>query len=376
MKFSITQKNLLKCLDIIQPAVMTKMGSLPVLSNFLVNAKKDGITFVSTDLEIAIKHLLKKDFSLIAEGSITIPFKKFYEIVSSIDPEKEIVIYLDDDKAYVVSGKMKVKISTLPSSEYPAIPNINEKESFKINAMNVVDMIEKTIFSVSDDKNSVLNGLLWKKVKNNFTIAATDGRRLGIVWREIKDGIKKDFEVIIPERILSEVSSFISSNCTEDDDIIVDISSNQVGFKIGDTEFISRFIEGKFPNYESIIPTTFESVAKIDSEKLLNSTKRATICSGDAKTGFVKYTFKKDILIISTSSQSLDYEDEIDCEFSSSVVSKDGFSVAYSPKFIIDILKNLDCQSVEFKFTGSQTPTMIKINTDENFLYMVMPLKI
>jgi len=375
MKFSITQKNLLKCLNIIQPSVMTKAGSLPVLNNFLVNATKDGILFVATDLEIAIKHTLKNDFSLVNEGNITIPFKKFYDIVSSIDSENEITVYIDDDKLYVTSGKMKVKIATLPATDYPAIPSINEKESFKINAMSVVDMIEKTIFSVSDDKNSVLNGLLWKKVKNNFTIAATDGRRLGVVWREIKDGVKKDFEIIMPSRILSEVSSFINSNCSEKDDVIIDISSNQVGFRIGDTDFVSRFIEGKFPSYESIIPKTFESIAKVESDKLLNSTKRATICSGDVKSGFVKYTFKKDVLIISTSSQSLDYEDEIDCEFSS-ISSKDGFSVSYPPRFILDILKNLDSKEVELKFTGSQTPTMVKIDTDENLFYLIMPLKI
>ena len=376
MKFSISQKNLLKCLEIIQPAVMTKSGSLPILNNFLINATKESLMFVSTDLEIAIKHFLKKDFSIVNEGSITVPFKKFYDMVSSIESEKEITIYVEEDKLYVTTGKMKVKISTLPSSDYPAIPSINEKDSFKIKALSIVDMIEKTIFAVSDDKNSVLNGLLWKKVKNNFTIAATDGRRLGVVCREIKNGVKKDFEVIIPSRILGEVSSFISSNCDENDDVIVDISQNQVGFRIGDTDFVSRFIEGKFPNYESIIPKTFESISKIESKKLFDSTKRATVCSGDAKTGFVKYTFKKDVLIISTSSQTVDYEDEIDCEFSTSASLKDGFVVAYPPKFIIDILKNLDSKKIEFKFTGAHTPTMIKLDTDENLMYMIMPLKI
>jgi len=375
MKISITQKGLIKCLNTIQSAVMTKTGSLPILSNFLIHAKKDNLIFIATDLEIAIKHTLKKDFTVVDEGSTTIPFKKFYDIISSLDENSDITIYLEDDKLYVISGKMKVKIITLPVSDYPAIPNINEKESFKVNAFSIVDMIEKTIFSVSDDKNSVLNGLLWKKSKNSFTVAATDGRRLGVVWREIKEQGKKEFEVIIPSRILEEISSFINSNCNKDDSILVDISQNQVGFRIGDTDFISRFIEGKFPNYESIIPKSFESVAKIDVEKLLNSTKRATICTNDAKTGFVKYILKKNVLIITTSSQSLDYEDEIDCEFSSRD-TKGEFAVAYSPKFIIDILKNSNSKTVEFKFTGSQTPTMIKLDSDDNVLYMIMPLKV
>jgi DNA polymerase-3 subunit beta len=190
MKISITQKGLIKCLNTIQSAVMTKIGSLPILSNFLIHAKKDHLIFIATDLEIAIKHTLKKDFTVVDEGSTTIPFKKFYDIISSLDENSDITIYLEDDKLYVISGKMKVKIITLPVSDYPAIPNINEKESFKVNAFSIVDMIEKTIFSVSDDKNSVLNGLLWKKSKNSFTVAATDGRRLGVVWREARRSLK------------------------------------------------------------------------------------------------------------------------------------------------------------------------------------------
>ncbi|MEF3280712.1 MAG: DNA polymerase III subunit beta [Elusimicrobiota bacterium] len=373
MKILLSQNNLITCLSKIQTAVQSKTGSLPILQNFLIEAKKDFIKFVATDLEIAIKHTYRGDFKIITEGGITIPFKKLYDIILSIDKDSEITISTEDDKVLVQSGKMKVKITGLPVSDYPAIPTINEKESFRINSFSILDMIEKTIFSVStDDKNTVLNGLLWKKEKNNFTIAATDGRRLAVISKDIKEGIKKDFKVVIPSRILEDISHFIKANCEEKDDILVDISTNQIGFKIKDTEFISRFIDGNFPSYETIIPKSFESSAKINIEKLLASTKRAVICEGDLKTGFVKYIFKKDVLIITSSSQSVYFEDEIDCEFSGD--SKE-FTVVYNPRFIIDILKNVDSKNIEFNFTGATTPTMMKIDKNPNLIYMVMPLK-
>lgn len=373
MKIIISQNLFVDCLNKIQPAVQNKTGSLPILQNFLIEAKKDFLKFASTDLEIAVKHTQKTDFKIINEGSITIPFKKLYDILSSIDKDADITISVDDDKVNVIAGKTKVKITGLPSSDYPAIPSINDKDFFKINAFEVLSMIEKTVFSSSsDDKNTVLNGLLWKKEKNTFTIAATDGRRLAVISRDIKDNSKRDFKVIIPSRILEEVAVFVKNNCNEKDDIIVDISTNQVGFRIKDTDFISRFIDGNFPAYETIIPKNFESSARVSVEKLLTSTKRAVICSGDTKTGFVKYVFKKDVLIITSSSQSVDFEDEIDCEFS----NKTGeFVIVYNPKFIIDILKNISSDFIDFKFTGSTTPTMIKTEKDSNLIYMVMPLK-
>lgn len=373
MKILLSQNIFVESLNKIQSAVQSKSGSLPVLQNFLIEANRDYLKFVSTDLEIAIKHMTMEGFKTITEGSVTIPFKKVYEILSSIDKDSEVTVSSDDDKVFIVSGKTKIKIATIPVSDYPAIPSINEKESFKMNGFDMISMIDRTIFSAStDDKNSVLNGLLWKKEKNIFTIAASDGRRLGVISRDLKNTVKKDFKVVIPSRILGEISSFIKSNCDKNDDVLVDISTNKIGFKIKDTDFISSFIEGNFPSYETIIPKNFESSATVDVGKLLSSTKRAIICNGDLKTGFVKYTFKKDVLIINSSSQSVDFEDEIDCDFS---LKNEDFVIIYNPKFIVDILKNIESKNIEFHFTGQTTPTMLKTDVDPTLVYMVMPLK-
>ncbi len=372
MKFSIKQEKLVESLNKIQPAVQTKTGSMPVLHNFLIEVKGEGIKFVSTDLEIAITHTLKDSFSVIIEGTATVPFKKFYEIVSTIDKDKDITVSYEDDKINVVSGKVKMKIATFPPSDFPKTPSLLEKDAFRVNAFEVVSMIEKTIFSTSaDDKNTVLNGLLWKKEKDVFTMAATDGRRLAVINKKISSG-SKTFKVIIPSRILEEISSYVKSSCSEKDEMSINISTNQVGFKINDTEFVSRFIEGNFPSYESIIPKSFEATASVNSDKLLTSTKRAVI-AGDNKSGFVKYVFKRDVLTVMLSTQNVDFEDQIDCQFSSK--NNDEFVIVYNPRFIIDILKNSGAKNLEFRFTGSTTPTMITTTDDQDLIYMVMPLK-
>lgn len=373
MKFSIKQEILIDCLSKIQPAIQTKTGSMPVLHNFLIEVKNDAIKFTATDLEIAIKHTINNSFTTVMEGDSTIPFKKFYDIVSTIEKDKDITVSYEDEKIIISSGKTKMKIATLPSTDFPATPSINEKDAFRVNAKEIVSMIEKTIFSAStDDKNTVLNGLLWKKEKDSFTIAATDGRRLAVISRKLASS-NKPFKVIIPSRILEEISSFIKSNCNDKDEMSISISTNQVGFKIKNTEFISRFIEGNFPSYESIIPKNFESTAKIDIEKLMTATKRAVIAGGDNKSGFVKYNFKRDVLTVNLSMQTVDFEDQIDCSFN--MKGGDDFTIVYNPKFIIDILKNSGAKIVEFKFTGATTPTMITTDNEPDLIYMVMPLK-
>lgn len=376
MKFIIKQEKLIDCLKKIQPAVQTKLGSMPILQNFLIDVSNSGIKFAATDLEIGIKHTFNdvNSFTPITLGSATIPFKRFYEIVSTIDPSRDITVSYEDEKIIVTGDKLKMKISTLPPTDFPSIPSASDKDSFKVNAYDIVEMIEKTIFSSSqDDTNTVLNGLLWKKEKDTFTIASTDGRRLAVINRKLKESSKKEFKVVIPSRILEEVSSFIKGNCGEKDELSVSILTNQVSFVIKDTEFMSRFIEGSFPSYESIIPKSFESVARIDPKKLELSTKRAVIAYGDSKNAFVKYIFKKDVLTVKTSVQNVDFEDQIDCEFETR--NDSDFSIVYNPKFILDILKYNNSKNLEFKFTGSTTPTMIQVEGVPDLIYMVMPLK-
>jgi len=368
MKITSNKESLIKGIQVIQSAVTSKAGALPVLQNFLIETDENGLKLVSTDLEMAIKHFIKVDIK--NDGSVTIPMKKFVDVVQNLDKE-EVNIFVDEaSKIAINSGKAKIKIGGLPKSDYPLIPDIEEKDSFKIKALDIMNMIEKTVFSsAADDERHFLNGLLWKNEKGVFSIVATDGRRLAVTWKEgLK--IKKDFKVIIPSKIMNELVKFIKTNVKDEkEEMTVGLSTNQVGFKFGKTVFISRLIEGNFPAYEQIIPKTTEFKAEVNAEKLLAATKRAAICSND-RGGAVKYTLKKNVLIVNASSQTMDFEDELDMDFSGKE-----FQISYNPKFITDILKNVGSKKVTFEFTGPATPSIVKSAADAELLYIVMPLR-
>ena len=205
--------------------------------------------------------------------------------------------------------------------------------------------------------------------KNIFSMVATDGRRLAVNSRNnIKT--KQDFKIIVPSKILNELVKFIkASNFNDKDDILIGLSSNQIGFKINETVFISRLIEGNFPAYEQIIPKSHEISFNLDTQKVFDITKRAVICSNE-RNGVVKYEFKKNILIVKASSQNMDFEDEMDIEYSGKQ-----FQINFNPKYIMDILKNIGDKKIIFKFTTSSTPVSIGSLKDKNLLYIVMPLR-
>ena len=369
MKINTNRETLIKGIQTIQAGVSSKTGTIPILQNFLMETEDQGLKVVFTDLEMAIKHHINVDIK--NEGSITIPIKKFMEIVQNLAEEADVNISVDEsNKIAINSGKSKFKISGAPKNDYPVIPDLDETNSFKIPAGLLSEMISGTIFSAStEDDRHFLNGLLWKYEKNIFSLVATDGRRLAIASSD-KVKTKKDFKVIVPSKILGELVKFIkSAGINGKADVTVGLSVNQIGFKIEKTVFISRLIEGNFPAYEQIIPKTKEMTVEINAEKLLAVTKRASICANE-RNGSVKYLFKKSVLFINSESQNMNFEDEFDIDYT----GKD-FQINFNPRFVMDIFKTSGGKNIIMEFSTPATPALMRVAGSDAFIYIVMPLR-
>jgi len=369
MKINTNRETLIKGIQTIQAGVSSKTGTIPILQNFLMETEDQGLKVVFTDLEMAIKHHINVDIK--NEGSITIPIKKFMEIIQNLADEADVNVSVDEsNKIAINSGKSKFKISGAPKNDYPVIPDLDETNSFKIPAGLLSEMISGTIFSAStEDDRHFLNGLLWKYEKNIFSLVATDGRRLAIASSD-KVKTKKDFKVIVPSKILGELVKFIkSAGINGKTDVTVGLSVNQIGFKIEKTVFISRLIEGNFPAYEQIIPKTKEMTVEINAEKLLAVTKRAAICANE-RNGSVKYLFKKGVLFVNSESQNMNFEDEVDIDYT----GKD-FQVNFNPRFVMDIFKISGEKNIVMEFSTPATPALMRIAGSDAFVYIVMPLR-
>ena len=369
MKLNSNRETLIKGIQTIQAGVSSKASTIPILQNFLMETEEKGVKVVFTDLEMAIKHHIPMEIK--GEGSITVPIKKFMEIVQNLGEDSDIKIDVDENnRITILSGKSRFKIGGTPKNDYPVIPDLDESNSFGIPAKLLAEMILSTIFSSStEDDRHFLNGLLWKYEKDLFSLVATDGRRLAITSTK-KVKAKKDFKVIVPSKILGELARFIKgSSFKENEEVTVGLSSNQIGFKIGKTVFISRLVEGNFPAYEQIIPKNHEIEININAAKLMAVTKRAAICSNE-RSGAVKYTFKKDALVVNSASQSMDFEDEVGIDYK----GKD-FQISFNPKFVMDILKAAGESELTVELTSPATPALLKVKGREDLIYIVMPLR-
>ena len=368
MKINITKATLLEGLQVISSGVSSRT-TLPILHNFLMETQKGKLKLVRTDMEMATVHFVPAEIE--EEGSITVPLKEFADIVKNLADDKEISLQSDENnKVHIKSGKSKFWVIGTAKSEYPAIPEIERAGTLELDPLLLQQMIEKTAFSASTQETRyILNGLLWSNTAEGFEIVATDGGRLAVAHQKPLEK-NTEFKVIIPTKILTELCRFISiAKPEKGDKLAVSVSTNQVSFIMKETTFISRLIEGNFPNYKQVIPTktniTFEAFVK----DLLASTRRAALCAGEFGS-IVKYHLEKNVLTVSSNSQNMNFTDEIPVEYNGEV-----FETNFKPQYIIDVLKAVGSEKVSFSFINASQPALIKPAEQELFKYVIMPTR-
>ena len=367
MKINITKETFLDGLSVIQAGVSSR-ATLPILHNFLMETENGKIKLMRTDMEMASIHYINAE--ILEEGSITIPLKELTDILKTLPADKEVNITAGaDNKVHIKSGKSKFWVIGTPKSEYPLVPEIHKTNTLVLPIKEISEMISGTIFSSSTQETRyVLNGLLWVKTGDKLEIVATDGRRLALAVSAAGTSAK-DFKIIIPTKILNELLRFFSLNKSAEENVELNVASNQVSFNVKETTYISRLIEGNFPNYEQVVPSKKTASFTADNKEIFASTKRASLCAGDLG-GTVKYSLNKNILTITSSSQKMDFSDEIKV-----VYDGDVFEVSFNPQYVLDVLKNIPSEKVEFSLINSAQPVLIEAVGQTKFKYVIMPVR-
>ena len=368
MKINITKATFLEGIQIVSAGVSSRT-TLPILHNFLMEAHGNKLKLVRTDMEMATVHYVNAEVE--EEGSITVPIKEFSDIIKNLPDDKEINLYSDENnKFHIKSGKSKFWVIGTPKSEYPAIPEVERANSVSLDPLELQQMIERTAFSASTQETRyILNGLLWNNTADKFEIVATDGGRLAVATHAALPG-SKEFKIIIPTKIFNEVCRYIGiAKPGKDSKIEVNVSSNQVSFMMNETTFISRLIEGNFPNYNQVIPTKKNISFEVFDKELLASTRRAALCAGEFGS-VVKYNLENNALTVSSNSQNMEFTDELPVEY-----TQEAFDATFNPQYIIDVLKNISAEKVSFSFINASQPVLIEPVGDATFKYVIMPVR-
>lgn len=368
MKVICGKEELLRGTQIVQ-TVVSPRSTLPILSNFLFETDGQQIKLSSTDLEVGVTCSMKAE--IVKEGSITIPAKRFGDIIRELPADKDIEIKADESNQISIKcGKSHFVLMGLPKSEYPVLPQFPEEKTFKAQKSLLRTMFRRAAFAVSTDETRyVLNGVYLIAETGTLKLVATDGRRLAYISRECLDK-KVLHKAIIPTKAVNEVQRIMSAD-EKDEDVVVGVTENQVAFKVGGVTILSRLIEGTFPNYEQVIPKKHEMQIKVNVKEALSAVRQMSLLTSD-KASTVKFLFARNLLRISASAQGLGSgEVELDIEHAGPNVE-----IAFNPSFLIDILKNIESDQVVFELTTALNPALLSPANDKDYLCVVMPMRL
>ncbi len=362
MKIKTSKENLLAGIQIVQNIVSSKT-TLPILFNILLETKKDKLQLNSTDLDIGISCEIPVE--IIEEGAITIPAKRFGDIVREL-PMDDVVISVKKNNQVDIEGRQcRFKLSGLPKDEFPKFPEFKDKEAIQIEQAVLRDMLRLTSFAVSHEESRyVLNGVLMELSDEIIRIVATDGRRLAKIEKKLSTPVKTDIAVIIPIKAIQE----ISRNLKDEGVLSFVVGANQLLFDIDGVLIATRMIEGEYPNYQQVIPKSVKNRIKMNTQEFLSSIRRANLLATPDFQA-IKMEVFSDKMVISKSTPDVGESREvIPIQYAG-----EEMIVGFNPQFLIDFLKNIDEDHVDIELEGADKPAVMRL---EDYLYLALPMRI
>ena len=371
MKFKISRTIFFNTLSHLQ-GIVDKKNSLPILSNILIEAKENQLILTSTDMDISI--IEKIACSVMEDGATTISSQILYDIVRKIDDESEIEIISNDGKLLTLrSDGSRFSLACLPKEDYPIIEQDNSGVDILVNSKILYKLIDKTKFAISNEETRYfLNGLYFNVTNdgksNIVTLVGTDGHRLAKFSHEINDKIDPISGVIIPKKTIYELSKLLSEI---DDEVKISITSNKIVFKVNDITFISKLIDGSFPDYKRVIPKDNKNILKINRDKLLSAVDRVSTIANE-KSPVIKFKLIQDILNLNTiNNESSTASEDLKISYEG-----DEIEIGFNSKYIMDIVNNLDDNEISILLKDNTSPIIAQEKSNNNLVYVLMPMRV
>ena len=371
MKFQISKLKIFKSLSHLQ-GIVDKKNSLPILSNILIEAKNNSLTLSSTDMDISL--IEKLDCNVLEDGSTTINSQILYDIVRKIDDGSEIEIISNNGKILTLRANgSRFSLACLPKEDFPIIDQENKGIDVKINSKILHQLIDKTKFAISNEETRYfLNGLYFnihnENSKSNIILVGTDGHRLAKYSYQLDQAISEITGVIIPKKTINELSKLLSDI---DEDIDVSISSNKIIFYFRNLIFISKLIDGTFPDYKRVIPTNNNNLLEIEREKLLSAVDRVSTIANE-KNPVIKFKLLKNIVNLNT----INTDNSTATEDLQINYNGDEFEIGFNSKYIMDIVNNLEDDIISLNLKDGSSPIIAQEKSNSNLVYVLMPMRV
>lgn len=366
MKFELNRDQLLKPVQAVS-GVVERRQTMPVLANIQIAAEDGRLTFTGTDLEVEL--VAEGLASVESGGEITVPGRKLLDICKALPDGADIQVELQGERLVIRSGKSRFTLSTLPAAEFPVVEDIQVQRRFEIPQGMLRDLVENTQFSMAQqDVRYYLNGLLFEVSDNRLRAVATDGHRLALCEREVSLADVGTHQVILPRKGVLELQKLLSDSDTP---VEVALGANHLQVRVEGLQFTSKLIDGRFPDYERVIPRAGEKVVEADRLRLRESLQRASILSNEKYRGVRLELVPNAIKIQAHNPEQEEAEEEVEVGFDG-----EGMEIGFNVNYLLDALAALDCETVRIDLIDSNNSCLIRDPGREDCKFVVMPMRL
>lgn len=362
MKLQVTQENLSKALNTVARVANTR-GTLPILANVLLKTTNNRLSIAATNLDIAITQYCGAKVK--EEGSITIPARLMQDFISSLPPSV-INLELDDNKLHITTDQYQSVINGVAAEDFPVMPAIEDGKELLLPGADLKRSLQQVVFAASNDEaRPVLTGVYFHSDGERLRMAATDSYRLAS-----KALVEKatDIDLLIPVSAMQDVLRIVSDFS---ESVSIVYNDQQVLFKAGEVELVARLIDGKYPDYQKLIPSDFANTARVKRADLINITKVSSLFARESA-GSIKIATDEDkgtLSIRSIASQVGENTASADGKISGSS------EVTINSRYLLDALNAFHSEDISFSFNGKLDPVVLSDPSEKDYTHLIMPLK-
>ncbi|MGO2173628.1 MAG: DNA polymerase III subunit beta [Staphylococcus equorum] len=355
--------------------VISPRTTLPILTGIKIEVKNNEVILTGSDSEISIEITIPKqvdgeDIIEIAEtGSVVLPGRFFVDIIKKL-PGKEVKLSTNEQfQTLITSGHSEFNLSGLDPDQYPLLPQVSRDDAIQLSVKVLKNVIAQTNFAVStSETRPVLTGVNWLIQDSELICTATDSHRLAVRKVALEDE-SENKNVIIPGKALSELNKIMTDS---EEEIDIFFASNQVLFKVGNVNFISRLLEGHYPDTSRLFPENYEIKLGINNGEFYHAIDRASLLAREGGNNVIKLSTGNELVELSSTSPEIGTVNE---DVKASNFDGGNLKISFNSKYMMDALKAIDNDEVEIEFFGTMKPFILKPKDDDSVTQLILPIR-